>query len=102
MKKSRYTEEQIIATLKEVDAGTKVQDVIRKLGITEQTCYRAGARHPRAEGRRRKKMVKPAAYGQTVGFLQGEFEMSERRACRALGQARLSCATHLGPSSILA
>jgi len=40
MKKSRYTEEQIIATLREVDAGTKVQDIIRKLGITEQTYYR--------------------------------------------------------------
>jgi len=40
MKKSRYTEEQIIAVLKEVDAGAKVQDVVRKLGITEQTYYR--------------------------------------------------------------
>ena len=40
MKKSRYTEEQIIAVLKEVDAGAKVQDVVRKLGITEQTSYR--------------------------------------------------------------
>jgi putative transposase len=40
MKKSRYTEEQIIAVLKEVDAGAKVRDVVRKLGITEQTYYR--------------------------------------------------------------
>lgn len=40
MKKSRYKEEQIIAVLKEVDAGAKVQDVVRKLGITEQTYYR--------------------------------------------------------------
>jgi putative transposase len=40
MKKSRYTEEQIIATLKQVDAGAKVQDVIRKLGVSEQTFYR--------------------------------------------------------------
>ncbi len=40
MKRSRYTEEPIIATLKQVDAGAKVQDVIRKLGIAEQTYYR--------------------------------------------------------------
>ena len=40
MKKSRYKEEQIIAVLKEVDAGAKVQDVVRRLGITEQTYYR--------------------------------------------------------------
>jgi len=45
MKKSRYTEEQIIATLKEVDAGAKVHDVIRKLGITEQTYYRWKAKY---------------------------------------------------------
>jgi putative transposase len=45
MKKSRYTEEQIIATLREVDAGAKVQDVIRKLGITEQTYYRWKAKY---------------------------------------------------------
>jgi putative transposase len=36
-------------------------------------------------------MVKPAAYRQAVGFLQTEFEMSERRACRVLGRARSSC-----------
>jgi putative transposase len=45
MKKSRYTEEQIIGTLREVDAGAKVQDVIRKLGITEQTYYRWKAKY---------------------------------------------------------
>ena len=36
-------------------------------------------------------MVKPAAYRQAVGFLRGEFEFSERRACRLLGHARSSC-----------
>ena len=36
-------------------------------------------------------MVKPTAYRQAVGFLRGEFEMSERRACSALGFHRSSC-----------
>jgi putative transposase len=36
-------------------------------------------------------MVKPAAYRQAVGFLRGEFETSERRACRVLGVHRSSC-----------
>jgi putative transposase len=40
MRKSRHTEEQIIKVLNEVEAGAKVQDVTRELGITEATFYR--------------------------------------------------------------
>lgn len=39
MKKSRYTESQIIAVLKEVDAGRKVEDVCRQHGISSATYY---------------------------------------------------------------
>lgn len=40
MRKSKHTDEQIIKVLNEVEAGAKVQDVTRKLGITEATFYR--------------------------------------------------------------
>lgn len=40
MKKKRYTEEQISFALKQVELGTPVDEVIRKLGVTEQTFYR--------------------------------------------------------------
>jgi len=36
-RKSKYTDEQIIRALKEVDAGSTAKDVCRKLGVTEQT-----------------------------------------------------------------
>jgi putative transposase len=40
MKKSRYTEEQIAFALRQVESGTPVAEVIRKMGITEPTFYR--------------------------------------------------------------
>ena len=40
MRKSRYTEEQIAFALRQAEQGTPVVEVIRKMGITEQTYYR--------------------------------------------------------------
>jgi putative transposase len=40
VKKSKFTEQQIAFALRQVETGTKVKDVIRQLGITEQTFYR--------------------------------------------------------------
>ena len=39
MKKSRFTEEQILAILKQVEAGRKVEDVCREQGISAATFY---------------------------------------------------------------
>jgi len=39
MKKSRFTEEQVLAILKEQDGGTKVADICRKHGITDATFH---------------------------------------------------------------
>jgi putative transposase len=40
MKKQRYSEEQIIAVLKEAQAGAKVDDVCRRHGISQPTYYK--------------------------------------------------------------
>ena len=38
--KSRFTVEQIIRILNQAESGTKVKDIIREYGISEQTYYR--------------------------------------------------------------
>ena len=39
MKKSRHSEEQIIGVLKQVEAGRKVAELAREVGVSEATLY---------------------------------------------------------------
>ena len=39
MKKSRFTESQIVFALKQSETGAKVEEVCRKMGISEATFY---------------------------------------------------------------
>ena len=40
MKKTKFTDEQIAFVLKQVELGTPIGEVCRKVGISEQTFYR--------------------------------------------------------------
>jgi putative transposase len=52
MRKSRFSEEQIIEILRAVEAGQKVQDLVRKHGISEHTFYRWRAKYGGADRER--------------------------------------------------
>ncbi len=39
MRKSRFTEQQIAFALRQAEAGTKVAEVCRKIGVAEATFY---------------------------------------------------------------
>jgi putative transposase len=45
MKRSKFTDEQILAIVREGEAGRKVADLCRMHGITEQTYYRWKAKY---------------------------------------------------------
>jgi putative transposase len=40
MNKSKFTEQQIAFALRQAETGTKVNEIVRPMGITEQTFYR--------------------------------------------------------------
>jgi len=98
MKRTRFSEEQIIGVLKEAEAGAKTADLARRHGVSEATIYNWKSKYGglevsdarRVEGSSGKKVLTPAAQREAVAHLQACHGMSERRACRVIDADRKS------------
>jgi len=56
MKRSRFSDEQIVAVLHKWDAGAKVTDLVRRHGVTEQTLYRWKKKYGGLQGTEAKRL----------------------------------------------
>jgi putative transposase len=56
MKKSRFSDEQIVGILHEWDVGAKVADLVRRHGVTEQTLYRWKKKYGGLQGTEAKRL----------------------------------------------
>jgi transposase len=80
--------EHVIPKLREVEVelgrGKTVAEAVKKIGVTEQTCYR----WKREYGGLRTDQAKRREAVEHVRDTLGREVVTERRACRVLGQAR--------------
>ncbi len=101
MKGKRYSEEQIIRVLKEVDSGKSVAQVCREQGVSEQTIYRWRSKYDglnisklrrlkalEEENARLKKLV--AEQALDIQLLK-EINEKSGRSCRASGSGSITC-----------
>ncbi len=106
MKKSRFTEEQIAFALKQAETGTRVEEVCRKMGISEATFYnwkkKFGGMGVTELRRLRQREEENHRLKRLVAYLLDAYRIGLRRGCRLMMQSRrvttTTVAVMTGPS----
>lgn len=75
MRKSRFSEAQIVSILKEADAGMKVADVCRKHGVSEPTYYKWKSKYGGLEASELKRIKELEAENAKLKKMYAEMAM---------------------------
>ena len=78
MKRTRYSEEQIIKILKEAEAGRTVKEIVREYGIAEGTFYRWKAKYGGMEVNEAKRLRELEAENRKLKQLVADLSLDNR------------------------
>lgn len=88
MKKSRFSEQQIISVLKQADSGAKVQDICRQYGISDATYYKWKSKYGGMEASDIKRLREVEAENSKLKRLFADLAL-ENRALKDLIEKKL-------------
>jgi len=86
MRKSKFTEAQIIAILKQAEGGAKVSDLAREHGTSTQTIYNWRAKYGGLEVNEAKRLKELEEENRRLKEMVAELSLNERALKSALGK----------------
>jgi putative transposase len=89
MKTKRFSVEQIVAVLKEAEAGMPVAELIRRIGISEQTFYRWKKQYAGLDSAQARQLKQLQEENERLKKLVAELSLDKARTCGLPGDLRI-------------